>query len=278
MTMQERQCDVCGASMRQVKHWLWTCDGCLFSASSLEPNAGADIDGLETLRRQNFVTILERLEQIKPVASCSMLEVGCAKGLFLDEVQKRGGTINGIEPDEANALIARQTGAPVTIGFFPDDVDRSKKYDVIVFNDVFEHLPTPRRMAECLPDLLNPGGLVIINLPNSDGFIYRLSKLIDRVGVSGPFERLWQKGLQSPHVSYFNPSNLKRLVEQSSPLRQADSFSLRSIAREGLFVRINSTFSIVPAGLIYAGVWLASFVEPLLPADITVAVFQKDKE
>ncbi len=278
MTTGRKTCDVCNHDMTQIKSWFWSCPHCRFAASSLASGAGADIGGLDELRRQNFATILNRLEQIKPVASASFLEVGCAKGLFLDAVQQRGGSICGLEPDRPNAEIARQTGVPVKIGYFPGDVEAGEQYDVIIFNDVFEHIPAPHRIAEALPALLNPGGLAIINLPNSDGFIYRLSMIADRLGVSGPLERLWQKGLQSPHISYFNADNLKRLVERYSELRQVDTFTLRTIRRQGLYARIRSTFPAIAAVPICAGVWVLSFVEPLLPADITVAVFQKDDE
>jgi 2-polyprenyl-3-methyl-5-hydroxy-6-metoxy-1,4-benzoquinol methylase len=52
------------------------------------------------------------------------------------------------------------------------------RFDAITFNDVFEHRPDVNGMAQILPDYLEPGGTVIVNLPVADGLIFRMVRLV----------------------------------------------------------------------------------------------------
>lgn len=59
-------------------------------------------------------------------------------------------------------------------GFFPDAVPAGVKYDAITFNDVFEHLPNLSVIVTAVRHHLNENGILIINLPVSDGFFSKL--------------------------------------------------------------------------------------------------------
>jgi hypothetical protein len=115
----------------------------------------------------------------------------------------------------------------------------------------------------------------VINLPDSGGVLYRMASLLRRMGMSGPFDRMWQKGLPSPHLSYFSASNLRQLVEDNSQLRRVADFSLPSVSRKGLATRISGQGIGMPNWLVVSMIWLMSFVLPVLPADIRVGVFEK---
>ncbi|MBV8739445.1 MAG: methyltransferase domain-containing protein [Alphaproteobacteria bacterium] len=181
----------------------------------------------------------------------------------------------GIEPEAAAAEEARQRGLDVETGFFPNDLRDPGAYDIIVFNDVFEHLPLPSSIIKEAARLLNSRGILVINLPSSAGILFKTASILDALGWSSWHERLWQKNFLSPHLSYFNPENLKRLVEQYPNLTRVNTFSLPSVARDGLAARI-STSHRSGAGLIaLAGLWAFSFFLPMLPSDIHVSVFQK---
>ena len=61
-------------------------------------------------------------------------------------------------------------------------------------------------MAQILPDYLEPGGTVIVNLLVADGLIFRMVRLV-------ALNRMWQAGLPSPHLSYFTGKTLQQLFE-----------------------------------------------------------------
>jgi len=258
-----------------MQPWLYACSNCGFGTSSLTAGGGRGIEGLETLRRRNFATLCEWLNERFALAGKKLLEVGCAEGWFLEEARNRGMIVFAIEASLPHAEISRAKGFDVTDGFFPDDIDAQGLFDFIVFNDVFEHLPNPvSALARC-EELLEPGGALILNLPSNRGIFYRLGSLLARVGRPSSLERLWQKGFPSPHLTYFNPTTLRRFVDRYTRLRHVGTFSLDTFEVEGLWERIKTSHPGIAGRIIYTGLRMALPVMRLLPADIVVGVFEK---
>jgi SAM-dependent methyltransferase len=242
-------------------------------ASMLSPGGGTDVAGIDSLRHENFSTLLDRLEKLAFPADPRLLEVGCSTGGFLEQALARGYEVHGIEASAAAAETAKGKGLSVECGFFPGDLADRGPFDIVVFNDVFEHLPSPSSVIREVERLLTPHGLVVLNLPSSDGILFRVALALDRIGIHGPHSRLWQRDFSSPHVSYFNPGNLRRMVERHSGLALRDEFALRTIGRKGLYDRVRSSH-VGAAGLfLFMAAWCVSFVLPYLPPDIHVAVF-----
>jgi SAM-dependent methyltransferase len=274
-----KPCPVCAEPARPLKAWLFRCAACAFEFTTLTAGGGTGVEGLETLRKTNFRLLLDRLRRHMSLKGARVLEVGPADGWFMEAAGARGAVISGIEPEPALAEAARARGLNVVTGFFPDDLKDHGPYSLIVFNDVFEHLPKPEEAFRHVERLLAPDGLLAINLPSSGGALYRVAKLLARFGIDAPLERLWQKGLPSPHLSLFNPANLARLARRAAGFDSVDTFALRTITREGLWPRITSTHRGFVGAVLFAGVWLLSFVyvPPLAFSDIFVGVFRKGR-
>jgi len=269
-------CVVCDKDMYAKNQWVYHCTGCGFWQSTLTAGGGRGIDGIESLRRNNFVRLCDQLEKKEAISGLECLEVGCAEGWFLDEGRKRNLTSIGIEPSEVSKL-AVKSGHDVRAGFFPDVLGDLDKFDLIIFNDVFEHLPDPiNALCEC-EKRLRANGRLVLNLPSSSGFFYRVSLFLMKLGKATPFERLWQKGYPSPHLSYFNSQNLTHFVTKNSDLVLIDTFQLPSIEFSGLKNRIFSSHKGLMGYLLYGGISVCIPVINLLPSDIIVQVFQKPK-
>ncbi|MFP6756902.1 MAG: class I SAM-dependent methyltransferase [Alphaproteobacteria bacterium] len=267
-------CIICDGRMRQRLSWVWHCAACGFWRSELVAGAGRGVDGLELLRRDNFASLCDRLERGLRLTRKSCLEVGCAEGWFLDEMRNCGADCLGIEPSNV-AQFAIDAGHDVKIGLFPHVLDDRSVFDFIVFNDVFEHLPNLIDALENCERRLKPGGHLVLNLPNSDGFFFRLSLVLLKFGRSSAFDRLWQKDFPSPHLSYFNPGNLTALVDRYTGLNAVESFALPSIRHEGLKDRIATSHKGVMGYLLYLGLSAGLPIFKHLPSDICVLVFQK---
>jgi hypothetical protein len=95
------------------------------------------------------------------------------------------------------------------------------------------------------------------------------------LGWHGPYERLWQRGLSSPHISYFNTINLVSFVHRHTALQFIDQFSLPSISRDGLRKRIKVTVASWGGDAMFAAIWLASFALAAVPPDIAVVMFKR---
>lgn len=254
--------------------WLYGCPACRFERSTLLPGAGRGIDGLETLRRRNFQSIIEELGRIRNPKNLECLEVGCAEGWFIEEIIKTGARISAIEAS-AQALEVRKKGFDVIHGFFPESLPEGKKYDLIVFNDVFEHLSDPVPAVKKCEEHLNEDGLLLLNMPNRNGFFYRLATVLSKAGIRSPLERLWQKGLPSPHITYFSDTTLQRFVEANTRLKYLKHFYLLSIEKDGLKERIGATYGKQASQLIYLALRGLLPVMKMLPQDIMVFIFTK---
>jgi SAM-dependent methyltransferase len=279
-------CPVCGSTMTARKPAWWrVCDACGMQASTLEPvfgDPGTDpvfdwdqrVRALSALRKANAAKLLDRIEKVAPPPA-KLLDVGCAEGWFLQDARQRGYTVAGIEPD---ARMAGRSDPSLSIrtGFFPDALAAGERFDLITFNDVFEHLPDVKSaMAACV-EHLDPGGALVVNLPNAEGGIYKLSRFAARMGIKGPFERMWQHGYPSPHISYFMPSTLARLAA-SHGLEEQARFSLPAVQAAGLWPRIryDRTRSLAYAMGAWGAAMAAMPVLSVLPRDISVQIFSK---
>lgn len=265
-------CSICQHEMNKEEGWLYVCPSCGFERSLLTPGSGRGVEGLEILRKQNFQIIINHLKEHRELKTLKCLEVGPAEGWFLEAMQAEGANLKAIEASE-QALDLQARNFDVIHGFFPEALTGDEKYDLIVFNDVFEHLSDPIASLRACENLLEKNGLLILNLPNKNGFLYQLSKILKRFSVVEPFHRLWQKDFTSPHISYFSDTNITHFVERYSELHLLESYYLPSIIKEGLEERIQSTYSRFIGKLIYYGLVAALPIIKCLPQDIMVFVF-----
>lgn len=273
--MFEEACEACGSPLIKKSAWVSACQHCGFQLSNLKPAPGTGIQGLESLRRENFEVILNHIGKIKHLNETKLLEVGSAWGWFLEAALKRGTAAKGIEPEKENADLSRSKGLDVEDGFFPHDLNDRGPYDVIVFNDVFEHIPSPSTAIKQVESLLATKGIVVLNYPSTYGFFFKTASLLSIMGVHGPLERLWQKGMPSPHVSYFNPKAMQKLVSQHTGLKHITTFRLKSVSRKGLRQRISASHPGLKGILMVSIIWIITIILPILPSDIEVSIFEK---
>jgi 2-polyprenyl-3-methyl-5-hydroxy-6-metoxy-1,4-benzoquinol methylase len=280
-------CIVCGTPQAAgLTGWHASCHECGYESAALqgainEKTEGSKVDenerelGLKALRQENFREIVDLARGLARPGAGSLLDVGCAHGWFLETARERFEVL-GIEPDAVVGGRTAARGLPVRQGYFPDALQPGEAFDVIVFNDVIEHIPDIRAALNACHVRLNEGGLLILNLPNSAGFFYRLSKAFARLGWRSPFERLWQKDLPSPHVHYFRPANLERLVARHG-FERVHSGELPSLRAKGLLERIRCAGNISGPSLYlqYAAALCAIPLLGMFPSDIIVSVFRK---
>lgn len=242
-------CPVCDHKLERCHEpWRFRCLDCAYEGSAFEPqineaaahrlvDEGGREAGLRDLRMHNFRELVDVVGGLVPGGR--LIDVGAAHGWFLEAARERF-TVLGIEPDRAVFANASKRGLPMRNGYFPEVLDPSEKADVISFNDVIEHIPPIGTILDACRAHLSSGGVLLINLPNSNGVFYRVAKVLSRLGVGSFLARLWQQGLPSPHIHYFNPANLARMLERHSfePVRTGRLSTLRY---RGLWTRISHT-------------------------------------
>jgi SAM-dependent methyltransferase len=240
-------CPLCGAATTPLTAWAWRCRACGVRFSSLEPRietgAAVTLDedkratGLRAVRDRSHAIVLDAIAARRPLAGLRALDVGSGHGWFLEAAAARGMDAVGIEPDREVAERTRARGLDVRDGYFPDDLPAGERFDVIAFNDVFEHLPDPGVALRAVHERLRPGGILAISIPTAEGLGYRIATALARTGVAAPLDRLWQRDLPSPHLWYFTESSLARLV-LGHGFVALDGGRLPSVERTGLRERI----------------------------------------
>lgn len=280
-------CPVCGGRPQRYRHdWLFRCPDCRVLSSNLPvaipdtPGEGvldeaARAEGLDALRRRNNARILDFLRGLA-AGRGRLLDVGCGPGFLLEQGTAAGFAAEGIEPD-ANTLIAgQQRGLTIRGGLFPVALSDDERFDVIVFNDVLEHIPPLEMALQASARHLAEGGVLCLNCPDKRGLFFRVAAVLDRIGLSDPYDRLWQKGLPSPHVWYFTPDLLRRAAERAG-LQPAGELRLATVDLKGLWARIRMVKStpLPMAAAAWLFTWITVPLARLFPSDATVCFFRK---
>jgi SAM-dependent methyltransferase len=104
-----------------------------------------------------------------------LLDVGCGHGLMLDEAQKLGYEAVGLEISAASAAFGRETLGLDIREHTAEDLDDDERFDVIMLNDVLEHLANPVGTIERCHDLLAPNGLLCVVTPDPSSLTARIA-------------------------------------------------------------------------------------------------------
>lgn len=112
--------------------------------------------------------------------SLKVLEVGSAKGDFVRAALNAGVNIRGIEINNAAIEVAKKEKLPVDcIDLKTLVASEQEGFDAICIFQVLEHLPEPGKFLELLLQLLKPGGMLLIAVPNADSFLQYQYNLLD---------------------------------------------------------------------------------------------------
>jgi SAM-dependent methyltransferase len=280
-------CQICSGRAGRYRHdWLKRCSKCGVLSADLPVaiperphDGGLDEDcrlaGLEPLRHSNNARLLEALARHGAAPGQRLLDVGCGAGILVGQAVVAGYDAEGVEPDANVLRLARRNGK-VRHGYFPSALEPDEAFDVIVFNDVFEHIPNLTATLADIASRLRPGGLLCLNCPDKRGLFFRVAAALDRLGMPQPYDRLWQRGLPSPHVWYFEPAHLAHAT-RGFGLTHVEDVRLATVKLDGLWERIRcggENLLVTAAAFVFT---LATYpLAALLPSDATACVFRKD--
>lgn len=143
----------------------------------LQPDTAADffhstvyVAGVEA-RRRRFAERISSILQYLP--SGRVVEVGCAMGLFLEQLLENGFDAVGVEVVPSALELCRARDLPVHAGSFEEvNLPEEGGYDALFCWDVLCHLASPEEFLAKAWRLLKPGGLLFLTTPNSTGIEY----------------------------------------------------------------------------------------------------------
>jgi 2-polyprenyl-3-methyl-5-hydroxy-6-metoxy-1,4-benzoquinol methylase len=97
----------------------------------------------------------------------SLLDVGAGTGQFLAHAKKHFHPVAGTELSASACAIAREKYGFALLAGSIEDIDfKDQRYSMITLFHVLEHVPYPLRFLRRCRDLLPPGGMLVIAVPN----------------------------------------------------------------------------------------------------------------
>lgn len=146
-----------------------------------------------------------------PKTAKRILEIGCAAGGFRRNFDAKI-EYWGVEPVESAASEAQEQGMRVLCGTYDavSDSIPDGYFDVVVCNDVIEHVVDTNAFLSSIGRKLVPGGCLVGSIPNIR-FIGTLKMLL--------FRRDWfyeDSGIMDrTHLRFFTPKSFRRVLQEN---------------------------------------------------------------
>lgn len=126
----------------------------------------------------------------------TVLDYGCGSGASLLEMEKIGIDAYGIEADPNVKQVVDALNLKIYIGSIDDAPFKINQFDMIILNQVIEHIPSPDILLKKLRPLLKPGGKIVLSFPNAGSIYARF------------FKRRWINWHIPYHLHHFNINSM----------------------------------------------------------------------
>lgn len=144
---------------------------------------------------------IRELASLMDLSRARVLDVGCGNGAFLWSLCSLGARGEGCDIDPRAVAFARErlglTG--VRQGTIAD-VPRDSRFDLVVLQDILEHLLRPREVLDAAAARLAPGGLLYLWTPNAT--------LAEREPEPAVFRADFE------HLQFFQTRGIQRLAQE----------------------------------------------------------------
>jgi 2-polyprenyl-3-methyl-5-hydroxy-6-metoxy-1,4-benzoquinol methylase len=167
---------------------------------------------MEIKQKKYYGHMRPEMLSLIPYSAKKTLEIGCAQGNFSSQLVKEGVETWGVEPDIDSAKMAGKKLYKVlegtldaTINELPDNY-----FDVIILNDVLEHLLYPWDDLKKLKLKLASDGVIISSIPN-----VRYTKNLFNLLVRKDWEYKESGILDSTHFRFFTRKSIRSLYHKS---------------------------------------------------------------
>lgn len=213
------KCPICEASAaeRDSNLHLYWCAACRHLFTKL-PHTSQETYGesyFDEAHKRWFENpdfgLFARVErEILPLAATRpirLLDAGCGRGDFLKWLQPR-------HPDWTLTGIDLAPNRHPGIEFIQGDIlhaDLQGPFDCITSFMVVEHLEQIRPVVEKMHSLLAKTGILMVNTFNNDSLIFRIARLLNRVGLSTAYRRLYSPN----HVQHYSTTSIREVLIRS---------------------------------------------------------------
>ena len=141
----------------------------LFSSTQENQVPGHDVEN----QRYAWAHVLETVSGLRSSLEGRWLDVGFGNGSLLTTAAEFGYDVVGIDLREESVRLMREAGYDAHAVEL-DEFRADEPFDVVSMADVLEHMPFPKRALQRVWELLRPGGLLFLSMPNADSFVWQV--------------------------------------------------------------------------------------------------------
>ena len=150
--------------------------------------------------------IREAVARLPPGANRA-IDVGCGAGYLLVDLQRRGFECLGIDFNEDLVRVANERfGVPARVDDVWNLVALGARFDVALLSHVLEHVDDPLGLLQNIRQILNPGGFLVIEIPNRNWY---------SVGHSLKQGTCTWNNYPPHHITFWSTASLRRVLERA---------------------------------------------------------------
>jgi 2-polyprenyl-3-methyl-5-hydroxy-6-metoxy-1,4-benzoquinol methylase len=154
----------------------------------------------------------DEMLRFMPDDAATVLEIGCGEGNFGCRLKERGAReVWGVELVESVGQRAQRVLDRVLIGDIADLTDQlpADYFDLVVCNDVLEHMVDPFTVLARLKGKISRRGVVVSSIPN-----IRYYPTFHEVLVHGQWEYVESGVLDRTHLRFFTKKSIRNMYER----------------------------------------------------------------
>lgn len=216
----ERLCPLCNASkfdvIKQIKrddinYLIGKCEQCNFvyvtnpclNTISNDESTDVSTTSIPTPKKRHFQ--IEKLinNHYKEREEIKVVEIGSGYGSLAKVLSKTQYSYYGFEPSTTRYEVCHKDGLNVKNSFFSSDTI-DFLVDVVVIDNVLEHVLEPKELIETAAKVLKQNGMIIVIVPNFHD--------IRQLKPAWRKRHFWQP---SCHINYFTSYHLKGLFQKN---------------------------------------------------------------
>ena len=163
-------------------------------------------------------SLVNRFKEFNQVKNPFVLEVGCAAGGILKVFKEHGCIVKGIDLGEEYMKYGKEKHQlDLKVGTL-ESIKLDRKPDLIIYSNVMEHLTNPIKELDRIKSILNPEGLLFIEVPG-----------IKNIHINYRCDFLMY--LQNAHTYHFSLTALKNVFSKAGFVSLFGDEYVRAVAK-----------------------------------------------
>lgn len=155
---------------------------------------------LSQITIKSYNLLLDEFEKYRSLNK--LLDIGCGRGWFLVEAQKRGWEVFGTEYSHTALKICKNNGIQTKEGGLDKNMFNYNMFDIVTSFEVIEHINTPQNEIKIVSNLLRKGGFFYCTTPNFNSILrYYLKEKYNLIEYP-------------EHLAYYTKTTLNKLIKK----------------------------------------------------------------